>query len=97
MVIAMLWLSISAFAYDFEMNGIFYDIDATAGTAVVTNGDSPYTGEIVVPDVISIKNRDLMVVSIGQAFHNSTITSISIGKNISEIQIGECDGCTSLI
>ena len=92
----ILWLSIPAYAYDFEVNGIFYDIDATAGTAVVTNGDTPYTGEIIVPDVISIKNRDLLVVSIGQAFHNSTITSISIGKNISEIQFGAFDGCNSL-
>ena len=93
---AMLCLSISAVAYDFEVDGIFYDIDAAARTAVVTNGDTPYTGEIIVPDVISINNRDLMVVSVGQAFHNSTITSISIGKNISEIQFGAFDGCNSL-
>ena len=96
MVMAMLCLSISAFAYDFEVDGIFYDIDAAAGTAVVTNGDTPYTGEIIVPDVISIHNRDLMVVSIDHAFQNSTITSISIGKNISEIKYGTFNGCNSL-
>lgn len=93
---AMLCLSIYASAYDFEVDGIFYNIDASAGTAVVTTGESAYAGEIIVPDVISIKNRDLTVVSIGQAFNNTTITAISIGKNISEIQFGAFDGCNSL-
>ena len=37
-----------------------------------------------------------MVVSMGQAFQNSTITSITVGKNISEIQFGAFDGCNSL-
>lgn len=92
----MLCLSISASAYDFEVDGIFYDIDASAGTAVVTTGDSPYTGEVIVPDVISIKGRALMVVSLGQAFNHTSITAITVGKNISEIQFGAFDGCNSL-
>lgn len=96
MFLAVLWASISTFAYDFEVDGIYYNIDAAAGTAVITTGDTPYTGEIIVPNVISVKNRDLKVVSIGQAFNNTTITAISIGKNISEIQYEAFKGCNRL-
>lgn len=36
---AMLCASAPEFAYDFKVDGIYYDIDASAVTAVVAKGD----------------------------------------------------------
>lgn len=96
MFIAMLCASTFAFAYDFEVDGIYYDIDASAGTAIVAKGDIPYSGNIFVPDVITIKDRELQVISLGGAFNGSLISSISIGKNISEIEFEDFEGCNEL-
>lgn len=41
MFMAMLWISISAFAYDFEVDGIYYNITSMADleVEVTSNGD----------------------------------------------------------
>lgn len=92
----MLCASISATAYDFEVDGIYYDIDASASTAVVAKGDKPYSGSIYVPDVITIKNHELNVVSLGSAFNGSLISSISVGGNITKIEFNDFQGCNDL-
>ena len=55
--------SISASAYDVEVNGIFYDISGT--TATVTSGEKEYSGMIVIPESITFENSIYSVTSIG--------------------------------
>ena len=43
--------SISALAYDVEVDGIYYDISET--TATVTSSEKKYSGDIVIPESIT--------------------------------------------
>ena len=62
-LILSVFFSISALAYDVEVNGIFYDISGT--TATVTSGEKEYSGMIVIPESITFENSIYSVTSIG--------------------------------
>ena len=59
-LILSVFFSISASAYDVEVDGIYYDISGT--TATVTRGD--YSGDIVIPESITYNNSKYSVTSI---------------------------------
>ena len=63
-LILSVFFSISALAYDVEVNGIFYDISGT--TATVTSGDNKYSGDIVIPESITYNNSKYSVTSISE-------------------------------
>ena len=77
MVMAMLCLSISASAYDFEVDGIYYNITSMSDLEVevtyksVTNiyrnnyRNDSYTGDIVIPSTVNYNNRTFTVTGIG--------------------------------
>ena len=100
--VAMLLCSVVANAYDFEVNGIYYNIISTSDLTVeVTNGDNKYSGKVIIPETIAYKSKVLKVTSIGSsAFsHCSGLTSIVIGNsvtNIGEWAFFYCDGLTSI-
>lgn len=84
---AMLSVSINTFAYDFEVDGIYYTIisldDLTCGVA---SGDNEYSGDIVIPSSVKYSNMDFTVTRIEyQAFKNSNVTSVEIPSTISYI------------
>lgn len=74
---AMLCLSISASAYDFEVDGIYYNITSMSDLEVevtyksVTNiyrnnyRNDSYTGDIVIPSTVNYNNRTFTVTGIG--------------------------------
>ena len=39
----------NAYAYDLEVDGIYYNLDMSNYTATVTHGDKQYAGDVVVP------------------------------------------------
>lgn len=100
--VAMLLCSVVANAYDFEVNGIYYNIISTSDLTVeVTNGDNKYSGEVIIPETIAYKSKVLKVTSIGRsAFSDcSGLTSIEIPNSVTTI--GEyafeyCFGLTSI-
>ena len=66
--IAMLLCSISASAYDFEVDGIYYNILSAADRTVeVTKPDSCYIGHIIVPNIVKFNNIEFTVTRIGYA------------------------------
>lgn len=82
MFIAMLWISISAFAYDFEVEGIYYNITSMSDLTVeVTystdfphelgnascHNTTPYSGNLVIPESVNYLNRTFTVTGIGDA------------------------------
>ena len=98
-LILSVFFSISASAYDVEVDGIYYDISGT--TASVASGNNNYSGDIVIPESITYVNSKYSVTSIGNwAFSCcSGLTSITIPNsvtNIGEKAFSGCSGLTSI-
>ena len=95
-LILSVFFSISASAYDVEVDGIYYDISET--TATVTSGEKEYSGDIVIPESITYGNSKYSVTSIGEfAFHYCYgLTSITIPNSVTSIRKSAFEGCSSL-
>ena len=95
-LILSVFFSISASAYDVEVDGIYYDISGT--TATVTYGDNEYSGDIVIPESITYENSKYSVTSIGDwAFSYCTgLTSITIPNSVTSIGNYTFFGCSGL-
>ena len=93
-------MSMPMFAYDFENNGIYYEIGLN-NTVSVTEGNTKYSGDIVIPSRVTYDGKTYSVASIGNnAFGGcGGLTSITIGNGVT--LIGEnafwyCVGLTSV-
>lgn len=104
---AIAWLGItSANAYDFQVDGIYYDINADEATVTVTNetGDSSgrsYSGEVIIPQSVAYNKKTYSVTSIGdEAFaYCSELASVMIPNSVSTIgdyAFAYCNGLTSV-
>lgn len=84
----MTLISISVFAYDFEADGIYYNINVSDKTASVTFGDIKYSGNIVIPSKVTFSNQDMSVVEIGgNAFsYCKGLLSVAIPESIIKIE-----------
>ena len=99
LAIACLLGSTSVSAYDFEVDGIYYNVVSLSGlTCKVTSGNSKYTGDVVIPATVNYSNRTLTVVGIAdEVFRNcSNLTGITIPNTISSIGNYMFNGCTKL-
>lgn len=102
---ALLLASVSSFAYDFEVDGIYYN-KLSENTVEVTYekcennvySTEGYVGAITIPSSITVENMTYNVVSIGSyAFQNcSRMTSITIPNGITTIGSHTFQGCSSL-
>lgn len=96
-------------AYSFEVDGIYYNItsEEELTVAVIENKNwgnnytNDYTGNIVIPEVVSYNEKSYTVTSIGnEAFKGCIgLTSVTIPNSV--ISIGyrafyECSGLTSI-
>lgn len=99
MAMAMLCLTISASAYDFEVDGIQYDITSfTDLTVKAISLSSDSTKNVVIPNVVSFNGRSLSVTELGDSFasDNSLIKTVSVGENIKTIPNNAFRNCISL-
>ena len=97
--IAVLLCSATASAYDFEVDGIYYNITSiTDLTVEVTYGDNEYSDKVIIPETVVYKSKVLKVTSIGSdAFEDcSGLTSVVIGNNVTSIPGYAFDGCSNL-
>ena len=104
--VLMLLCSAVAFAHDFEVGGIYYDItNATNKTVSVTyQGDSyyaysnEYTGSVVIPQNVTYGGVTYSVTSIGNsAFRDcNNLTSIEIPNSVTSIRNYAFEGCFGL-
>ena len=98
---AVLLTSSHAFAFDFEVDGIYYNITSEADkTAEVTwETDYYYSGEIVIPETVTYESVTYKVTSIGDYAFDSceSLTKITFPKSITSIGEEVFWGCSGLI
>ena len=78
-----------AFAYDAEIDGIYYNLNDTNQTAEVTSGSNNYSGDITIPEKVTYNSTEYSVTSIGNyAFYGcDNLSSITIHDNINYIDL----------
>ena len=78
-----------------NIDGIYYDLDATTRTATVATGT--YSGAVVIHEKVTYNNREYTVTAIAaSAFSGKSITSVVIPATISQISSQAFYKCTSL-
>ena len=93
------------YAYDFEVDGIYYNvISFEQMTAGVTHDDhytpptSHYSGNVSIPSSVTYNGKTFSVISIlKQAFTKSTVTSVNLPNSILEICESAFSGCKNLV
>lgn len=98
-----LLLSATAHAHDFEVDGIYYNINGTNATVTfqgtsVYQYSNEYTGRVIIPSAVRHNGTSYPVTSIGGgAFSECTsLISVNIPNSITSIGDGAFSGCTSL-
>ena len=96
-LILSVFFSISASAYDVEVDGIYY-LTPKKNVAIVTKGDKAYSGDINIPSSIKVNESEYTVRDIeGSAFTNcSGLTSVTIPNSVTSIGSSAFDGCSGL-
>lgn len=100
-VILLFITNISLSAYDFEANGIYFNVKSLDDmSCVVTCGESNggYSGELTIPSSVVYKNRDFSVVGIEKsAFKNCVkLCKVDIPETVSSVGDEAFYGCSSL-
>ena len=93
-----LFSGISAFAYDAEINGIYYYFLGDEAWVTQGTGSNSYSGDIVIPESVTYNGFTFPVTGIsGQAFSGcSNLTSITISNSVTSIGYAAFSGCSSL-
>ena len=80
----------------FKVDGIYYERENISSDIVaVIEGDEPYSGDIVIPEIVTYDGADYKVESMC-SFAYTKITSIEIPSSISIIRSRAFKNCTSL-
>ena len=90
---------LSVFAYEFEVNGIYYNYNGISGDEVsVVRGSIKYSGSVIIPETVKFAGENYRVTSIGDsAFYSCMeLYSITIPKSISSIKRSAFATCINL-
>lgn len=107
LTVAILLGSISAYAHDFEVNGIYYNKTSATTVEVTFKGDSfvsysdEYSGDIIIPSTVTYSGKEYSVTAIGDITFGccSSMTSVTIPNSITSIgndAFYECSSLTSV-
>ena len=107
LTLAIVSITINAFAYDFVVNGIYYN--KNGDEAIVTymymhySGsmaiyESDYSGDVVIPETVTYNGYNYTVTGIGdRAFIGCTeLTSVTIPNTVTSISTYAFSGCNGL-
>lgn len=94
MVMALLWASASALAYDFEVDGLYYDLTSLPNrTCRLTSGRNAYSGSLTIPEFVNYDGLVFSVTELDANAFNSKITELSIPASIITIPYGSIRRC----
>ena len=95
-ILLLALLPATAAAYDFEVDGIYYNINGNE--ASVTFGTNKYSGDVTIPEAVTHNGMTYPVTHIGNyAFDWCTgLTSISIPNSVTSIGEEAFDNCSGL-
>lgn len=90
--------SLAAAAYDFHLNGIYYNITGTNTVEVTYSGYANYVGDVTIPASVNWNSKTYFVKSIGDLAFTScfNVTSVTISDGITSIGEQAFSGCMSL-
>lgn len=89
----------NSYAYDFEVDGLYYKKLSTSEVEVIGNNKDKYVGEIIIPEKVSYSEVEYIVSSIGNmAFYNCSELSgaISIPNTVKSIGSSAFYNCSGL-
>ena len=97
----MLLCLLTAWAADFNVDGINYKITSTVDLTAEVTKDGDYSGEIIIPATVQFDGKTYSVTSIGEsAFQGCrSLTSATIGNsvlNIGAMAFAECSSLTTI-
>ena len=94
----LLFFCTKAVAYDFESDGIYYNIESDNSVSV-TWGDNDYEGDVTIPETVIYNDFEYTVTSIGdRAFeYCSSLVSIDLPDSLTSIGNSAFYGCSSLV
>ena len=88
LLLALLLCTSMDWAYDAEVGGIYYYLNQSKKTAqVISNYGNKYTGDICIPESISVEGTTYVVTSLGSScFSGCTgLTSITIPNSVTSL------------
>lgn len=92
--VAILCASLSSYAYDFEVDGLYYDLSSLPNrTCKLTSGDSAYSGALIIPESVNYDGLVFSVTEVDVNAFNSRITELSIPASIITIPNGSIKRC----
>jgi len=97
----LLAASTMSWAYDFEVNGIYYNKNSDGKSVEVTyksTSDRGYSGSVTIPSSVTYEGTTYNVTSIGYAafFDCSGLTSVTISNSVTTIDENAFFGCFGL-
>lgn len=96
-ILVFFWGVLSSHAYDFEVDGFYYETNLEQMTATLVAGENNYSGTLILPETVEYKNRLFTVIGIEGAFKNCTsLESVAIPESIKILGKDSFYGCTSL-
>lgn len=97
LLIIIFSLPLCSYAYDFEVNGIYYKYNGQ-NVEVTYNKYNDYSGDVVIPSSVTHESKEYIVNSIGyEAFKNCVfLKSIQLPETIIQIKNNAFQGCVFL-